>query len=175
MLRGILKDYASYGAGYPYNKVWRVSSFGSCADVPRFDRELYYFEDMEWVVRMLLRSQRAKLLPEYCYHYHVRPTSATHRPGAQERRELGYHRSIQKMLDALAAEPEVFRWFSEKYYPEIVNGVIHAKRHRWTELGAYLAERLRDLQCEILNARSVPRKIKIRCWALLTIQALNLL
>ena len=175
MLRGILTDYASYGAGFPVNKVWRVSAFGCSRDIPRFDRDLYYFEDLEWVVRMLLQIRQAKLLPEHCYHYYVRPTSATHRPGVQERRELGYHHSIQKILEALGAEPAVCRWFSEKYYPEIVNGVIFAVRNRYPQLRAYLSGRLRETAPRVLRADQISSKIKFRCRVLRLMQGLGIL
>ena len=175
MLFGILKDYAAYGAGFPVNKVWRVSSFGSCGDIPRFDRELYFFEDMEWVVRMLLGIRCARLLPDHCYQYYIHTSSATHRPGAQERREVGYHKSIRKILDALPAEPAVYEWFSQKYYPEIVNGVIHAHRHRWSELKRYLSESLRECCGEILSADGVSANIKFRCRCLQLLQLLHLL
>ena len=175
MLFGILKDYASFGAGFPVNKVWRVDSFGSRADIPRFDRELFFFEDMEWVVRMLLRIRSARLLPEHCYHYYIRPTSATHRPGVQERREIGYHKSIRKILDALSTDPAVFAWFSQKYYPEIVNGVIHAVRQHWPELKQHLVMELLHRRREILTAQDISAKIKFRCRVLHTLQLLHLL
>ena len=175
MLFGILKDYASFGAGFPVNKVWRVRSFGSTADIPRFDRDLYYFEDMEWVVRMLLRINRSRLLPEYCYQYYVRASSATHRPGVQERREIGYHQSVQKIIDALSAEPEVRAWFSQRYYPEIINGVIHAHRHHWMELRNQLSHELRRRRRDILTAEGISAKIKFRCRILHILQLLRLL
>lgn len=175
MLFGILKDYASFGAGFPVNKMWRVSAFGSCRDVPRFDPELYFFEDMEWVVRMLLHVGQARLLPEHFYHYYIHSASATHRPGVQERRELGYHRSIEKLLDALAAEPVVHDWFSQKYYPEIVNGVIYALKNRYPNLRRHLSARLWETAPAILRADGVASKIKFRCRVLLLMQALGLL
>lgn len=175
LLFGILKDYASCGAGFPVNKVWRVDTFGSRADIPRFDLELYFFEDMEWVVRMLLQIRSAKLLPEHCYHYYIRPTSATHRPGVQERREIGYHKSIRKILDALSEESAVFSWFSQKYYPEIVNGVIHAVRQHWPELKQHLVTELLHRRREILTAEHISATIKFRCRALYMLRLLHLL
>ncbi len=175
MLFGILKDYASFGAGFPVNKVWRVGSFGTCGDIPRFDPALYFFEDMEWVVRMLLRIECARLLPEHCYHYYIHSSSATHRPGVQERREIGYHQSIRRILDALPAEPAVFAWFSQKYYPEIVNGVIHAVRQHWPELKQHLVMELLHRRREILTAEHIPATIKFRCRILCMLQALHLL
>ena len=175
MLFGILKDYASFGAGFPVNKVWRVSSFGSCADIPRFDRDLYFFEDMEWVVRMLLRIEHARLLPDHCYQYYIHSGSATHRPGVQERREIGYHRSVWKMLDALRQEPDIWHWFANKYYSEIVNGVIHARRHGWPELMELLHEKMTAKRREILTSEGISINTKFRCLALSALRALHLL
>lgn len=175
MLYGILKDYAGFGAGYPWNKVWRTGVFGGPAGIPRFDRDLYYFEDLEWVTRMLPQTQKANLLPEHLYQYYVRSDSATNRPGAEERREIGYHQSVWKIIDALDMEPTVCEWFKLRYYPEIVNGVIHAWKHKYRALQKPLMQELVRTKEELLAADSISANIKLRCRCLLLLHKLHLL
>lgn len=175
MIYGILKDYAGFGAGYPWNKVWRADVFGGPAGIPRFDRDLYYFEDLEWVIRMLLQTQKANLLPEHLYQYYVRSDSATNKPGAEERREIGYHQSVWKIIGALAQEPIVCAWFRHRYYPEIVNGVIHARRHNYRGLQKLLIRKLDQIKEELLSTASISGKIKLRCRILLLLYKLRLL
>lgn len=175
MLRGILKDYAGFGAGYPANKLWRTGAFGGPAGMPRFDRELYYFEDLEWVTRMLLQTRKANLLPEHLYQYYVRSDSATNSPGAQERREIGYHRSVWRIIDALNTEPDVCAWFKSRYYPEIVNGVIHAWKHKYCALRKLLTQKLVQEKEDLLAADCVSANIKLRCRVLLLLHKLYLL
>lgn len=161
MLRGILSDYAAMGGGYPWNKVWRLDAFAG--EIPRFRKDLYYFEDLEWVVRMLMQVRRANLLPTYGYLYCVRPDSATNKPGAQERRETGYHRSLWCVLQTLEQVPDIRAWFADRYYPQLVNGVIHACRQGWKELRGLLAEKLMEAAGDILSSKTVSVKIKVRC------------
>lgn len=175
MLYGILKDYAGFGAGYPWNKVWRTGVFGGPAGIPRFDRDLYYFEDLEWVTRMLLQTQKANLLPEHLYQYYVRSDSATNRPGAEERREIGYHQSVWKIIDALGAEPAVRAWFRPRYYPEVVNGVVHAWKHKYRTLQKLLMQKLVQANEDLLAADSISANIKLRCRCLLLLNKLRLL
>ena len=116
ILRGILKDYASMGAGFPVNKLWRIQLFGNVCNVPRFDESLYYFEDLEWVVRTVRQIQNANLLPRHLYHYLIHSSSATHAPGAQERREIGYHQAVWKILGTLQQEPDIVPVQSKHLY-----------------------------------------------------------
>lgn len=175
MLYGILKDYAGFGAGYPWNKVWRTGVFGGPAGIPRFDRDLYYFEDLEWVTRMLLQTQKANLLPEHLYQYYVRSDSATNRPGAEERREIGYHQSVWKIIDALGAEPAVRAWFRPRYYPEVVNGVVHAWKHKYRTLQKLLMQKLVQANEDLLAADSISANTKLRCRCLILLNKLRLL
>ena len=170
VLRDILAHYSACGGGYPWNKLWRRSG-----DISRFDPELYYFEDLEWVVRMLLGVRRIVVCPECLYRYRIHAGSVSQDPTKTERRELGYHRSIEQIIDDLAPIPELQSWFSGKYAPEIVNGVLFAARNRHPRLLRYLSERMRSQRSSILRSGAIPVKTKIRCLALSVLQTLNLL
>lgn len=169
-IRQILEHYNAYGGGYPWNKLWRRDS-GVCEFAP----ELYYFEDLEWVIRMLLRSRKFVVCPECLYRYRIHSGSVSQDPAKTERRELGYHRSIERIIDDLAPIPELQSWFSGKYAPEIVNGVIFAVRNRYPQLRRYLSDKMSSQRRSILRSGAIPVKTKIRCLALSVLQTLNLL
>lgn len=175
MLCGILKDYAGFGAGYPWNKVWRVEAFGGIAGIPRFDKTLYYFEDLEWVVRMLLQVKKANLLPGHFYQYDIRGDSATNKSGTEERREMGYHQSVWKIIEALKQVPTVCVWFRNRYYPEIVNGVVHAWKNKFRGLQQLLTVKLAQIYQDILASNTVCPMVKLRCVALLLLIKLHVL
>ena len=158
VLREILEHYSAFGGGYPWNKLWRNNG-----NVARFERELYYFEDLEWVIRMLLGIQRIVVCPDCLYRYRIHAGSVSNDPAKRERRELGYHRSIERIIDDLAVQPELRNWFEIKYAPEIVNGVVFASKHRFSLLQTYLLQRMKKNTGMILNSRYIPVKIKVRC------------
>ena len=173
VIRALLTNYADYGGGYPWNKLWRLSAFRG--ELPRFDRELYYFEDLEWVIRMLLKVQRIAVCPQCLYHYYIHGNSVTHSPDKVERREMGYHKSIERVIQDLSGMPKLQRWFSEKYYPEVVNGVLHAKLHGYSQLQDALIERMLKLRKCILSAPSVSGKTKLRCRCLCLLAKMRIL
>ena len=170
VLGRVLTDYSACGGGYPWNKLWRVRG-----ETPVFDPELYYFEDLEWVVRMLLCAESMVVCPECLYNYRIHGGSVSRDPAKAERRELGYHRSIERIIESLAVMPDLQSWFFSKYSPEIVNGVIFALKNRYPKLRLYLSERLREIAPAVLRASSVDPKIKFRCRVLCTLQTLHLL
>lgn len=175
VLRGILKDYASMGAGFPVNKLWRIRTFGNACEIPHFDESLYYFEDLEWVVRMILQTRNANLLPHHFYNYYIHSSSATHAPGAQERREIGYHQSVWKILCTLQQEPHIAAWFSHRYYPEIVNGVIHGWKQNWPDLRSLLVKKLPEIRHQVLRSNVIAPNIKFRFLVLLILHSIGLL
>lgn len=164
VLKELLTHYSAYGGGYPWNKVWRRD--GTKGLLP-FDVDLYYFEDLEWVVRMLLKVGKIVVCTECLYDYYIRENSVTRSPEQAERRELGYHHSIEKIIDDLSVLPELQEWFSNKYYPEIVNGIITAFRKHHKKVRIYLFSRLHQVKKKLLKSRQVGINIKLRCLILL--------
>ena len=158
VLGRVLTDYSACGGGYPWNKLWRVRGA-----VPRFDPELYYFEDLEWVVRVLLQTESIVVCPECLYDYRIHSASISRDPAKAERRELGYHRSMEKIIRSLAVMPELQSWFFTKYAPEIVNGVIHSIKHRFPLLRTYLLGRMTQNSRVILESRMISASVKIKC------------
>lgn len=57
------------GGGYPWNKLWKVTSIMQNGIIPEFKPELILCEDKEWVVRVLLNCKYALLVPDILYLY----------------------------------------------------------------------------------------------------------
>ena len=160
----ILQHYSEYGGGYPWNKMWKKDVIISNGEeFPLFDRELFYFEDLEWVIRMMLRIHKVVVCHEHLYSYYIHEDSVTHSKNNSERKEIGYHQSINRVIEDLGCLPDLQKKFSEQYFPEIVNGLIHARRNRWENLRKYLFEVMREKQAYILKSKSISLNIKLRC------------
>ncbi len=162
-IKHLLEHYNGYGGGYP-NKMWKTSAFS--AGVPLYDENLYYFEDMEWMTRMFLGIKSFACLRSNGYLYHIRGDSTTFRSDNSERKERGYHMSALQIIDDLNETPEIKVWFQERYYPELVNGVLHAWKHHQSTLGKWLLAQLQQVVSFILLSQHIPWKIKIRCLVL---------
>lgn len=171
VLKNLLMHYSSYGGGYPWNKVWKRDSAAFPENFLPFDQNLYYFEDLEWVVRMLLKVRKIVVCPECLYDYYIRENSITRSPKQAERRELGYHHSIERIIEDLSVLPELQKWFSNKYYPEIVNGIITASRKHQEKVTRYLFPRLQQVKKDLLKSKQININIKLRCLILLLLGA----
>lgn len=170
VLGRVLTNYSACGGGYPWNKLWRVRG-----KVPLFDPELYYFEDLEWVVRMLLQSRSIVVCPECLYNYRIHSGSVSRDAAKAEHRELGYHRSMERIIESIAVMPELQSWFFNKYSPEIVNGVIHSIKHRFPLLRAYLLERMKQNRSVILDSRILSTSVKLKCIMLCLLNSVHLI
>ena len=171
-IASLLAHYNGYGGGYP-NKIWKTAAFGG--QVPAYDPKLFYFEDMEWMTRMFLGIRSFACMEHNGYLYHIRGDSTTFRTDNAQRKEQGYHMSALRIVEDLAVIPELQRWFQQRYYPEIVNGVLHAWKHHHPDLARWLLDRLQEISGLILSSRQIPLKIRIRCMILRMIRLLHLM
>lgn len=160
IIKRILKNYSALGGGYPWNKLWRRDILQT---IELFESELFYFEDLEWVIRMMTHIRKMVVCPLPLYNYYIRTSSVTNCPGNKEKNELSYHQSIEKILLTLSSMEEICSWFKDKYSSEIVNGIIHARRKRWPHVESYLLYRLRSVYMEIIKSKQVSLIIKLRC------------
>ena len=119
----LLHNFSSLGGGYP-NKVWKVSPH--MKEIPLFNEDLIYFEDSEWVVRMLLITEKISYLDEVGYIYKIRKNSVTFSEDNYSKKVLGYHQAMGAIIDDLAGNKKIKTWFEKKYYAELVNGIIDA-------------------------------------------------
>lgn len=160
VIQRMLEHYSAYGGGYPWNKIWRKSEH---LKAQPFDESLFYFEDMEWVVRMMLQINKIVVCPECLYQYSVRKGSVTTDLTRNEEKEISYHMALKQIIHALSVLTNVQHWLEEKYAPEIVNGIVHAKRRNWTKLEKYLKEQLHSEKDLIMKSPHIPAKTKLRC------------
>lgn len=160
-LRGILTDYSHFGGGYPWNKLWRIGKFGE--SIPRFRDDLYYFEDLEWVVRAATKIDRVVVCPELLYRYRIRNTSATNKPNQIEKRELGYHQSIQAVLTDIYQYPQIYNWFIQRYSVEVVNGICGALKHHYKQLMVELLLVYKNYYSVIQAVCKKNRSMMVRC------------
>ena len=156
----LLTHYNGYGGGYP-NKLWKTDAFGG--DMLAYDESLFYFEDMEWMTRMFLEIRSFACLEHNGYLYYIRDDSTTNRTDDKERKERGYHMSSLQIVEDLSVFPNTQRWYQERYYPEIVNGVLHAWKHHYPALGKWLLDQMRKVSWLILTSSRISMKIKSRC------------
>ena len=159
-LMELLCNFSAFGGGYP-NKLWNINAFEG--DIPRYNIELTYFEDSEWMSRMFLELKRGTLLNKIGYLYYIRENSVTFRKGTEERKELGYHKSMLQIIENLEKEPSLQKWFKDKYFPELINGFVHSKRKKWKELEGFLGKEIERRKNEILQNSKLTLKIRLRC------------
>ena len=173
ILKLILSNYSRAGGGYPWNKLWKISSFNN-KYIPRFDGSLFYFEDLEWVVRMILSIKKYVVCPECLYYYSILGDSITNSTSA-EKKEIGYHTAILTILQDLEKNKELQSWLKDKYYPEIVNGVIDSiKKHR-KDLKKFLLRIHEQIDGVILTSTNIKTNIKIRCVIIKILNSLHLI
>lgn len=76
----ILTDPFLCGGGYPWNKMWRVSSIMKNGQIPTFNEDLRHYEDKLWTLELLdqMASPRVYFYNEPLYHYYMRNESLSH-------------------------------------------------------------------------------------------------
>ncbi len=157
IIEKILENYSAFGGGYPWNKIWRTSVFDQ---VPAFDESMWYFEDLDWVVKMMLCINKMVVCPECLYKYYYRESSATNSAEKAQGREVSYHLAIESIINQLSAKPDLQKRFANKYYPEIINGIIGAKRNSYSDLKNMLAKRMVKLKKDIFSSLRLQMKVR---------------
>lgn len=160
MVRKILTDRHSYGGGYP-NKCWRTAAF-STGGIPLFQENLFYVEDMEWVIRMLLRAGCAHVSEASLYHYHLREDSISHSEVISEKRLIGYHDTMACMVADLAEYPELHHWFDGVRWTELINSIIDARMKHQTSVCKALYQKLDGRVRMLLQSDLLTAKTKLR-------------
>lgn len=159
ILHRMLEHYSSCGGGYPWNKLWRTASFQS---ICLFDPKLYFFEDMEWCVRMILKVKKLVICPECLYRYSVLQSSVSNQKEQREKRETGYHQAMKQIISVLKDHPQCASWLEKKYYPEIVNGILFSVEKKYWCVYRQLMDRFIQIKKKIKSACYYSRKMRIR-------------
>lgn len=74
----IASDNYKCGGGYPWNKLWRISSLtADNQSIPSFDPNLDMYEDKLWVLQAANNINTAVLLPDLLYNYRFVSSSIT--------------------------------------------------------------------------------------------------
>ena len=174
MIRQILEDRHIFGGGYP-NKMWRTETFIAQNGVPLFSEKLFYVEDMEWVIRMLLKVKCVQVIDPVLYLYDLREDSVSHSSAASEKRLIGYHDSMARIVDALAAEPDLQTWFTEKRYSELINSILDAKLKKQKEVYQSLYLQLKGNKVKLLSSDLLSAKMKMRLILVLVMHSIGIL
>lgn len=103
-LRAVVSDNIYYGAGYPWNKLWRTDALRDAqGHLPLFDEHLTIYEDKLWIIEAASRIKRAVILPDIFYHYMFLPTSLTHQDTEILDRQPIAYAAYDRILDFLQA------------------------------------------------------------------------
>lgn len=171
VLYKVLENYSSCGGGYPWNKLWKVSSVTEKKkEFPKFKENLFFFEDLEWTVRMLSKTRRIAVCPYALYRYYIHDNSLTRNTNNEEKKGISYHQSIECIIEELGDYSKLQNWFKNKYYPEVINGVIDAARKKQYKLKAYLLERMDAIQKEVYQSTVIKINIKFRCMCMILLK-----
>ena len=81
----------------------------------------------------------------------------------KQQKPIFFFLHFQVIVEDLAVLPEVQNWFQERYYPEIVNGVLHAWKNYSPDLSKWLLLQMRKISRFVLASRQISLKIKFRC------------
>ena len=173
MVRKILTDRHSYGGGYS-NKCWRTAAF-STGGIPLFLENLFYVEDMEWVIRMLLRAGHARVIESSLYHYHLRGDSISHSEVISEKRLIGYHDTMVCMAANLAEYPELHHWFDGVRWTELINSIIDARMKHQTAVYRTLYQKLSGKTAMLLRSDLLSGNMKLRLIAVTILHLLRLI
>lgn len=171
VIHRILEHYSAYGGGYPWNKIWKLSS----VQMQHFDEELFYFEDLEWTVRMLIQIKKMMVFPECLYQYYVHESGVTHSSSKDEEKELSYHKALQKIIVNLESVKDEQVWFVQKYTQELVNGILDATRKKRYKLQNQLVQYTHRIERDIYQYKNVQFNIKVRCFILMLLYRLRII
>ena len=95
-------DNYKCGGGYPWNKLWRVSSLTANGNsIPLFNPELNMYEDKLWVLQAASSINSVVLLPELLYNYRFVSSSITQTEEQRIPRLLVAYDAYKVILDYL--------------------------------------------------------------------------
>lgn len=161
MIYDILRDRHAYGGGYS-NKMWRNKA---PRDIPCFSEKLFYVEDMEWTIRMIMHANRIQVIKGVYYCYDLREESISHSKSALDKRLIGYHHSMAQIVEDLVEYPELQIWFKGIRYTELINSIIDAKLKSQGNVCRSLYLQLDEQVTALLHGNYINRKTKHRLLA----------
>lgn len=121
IIKTILTNYADFGGGYPWNKLWNLKVIKD--EIPLFSSDLFFFEDLEWTIRMLKLVKKISFINEPLYYYNYRVNSVTRKNGIDNLKISNYFLSL-KMINESLKDTIIEKWYKTKYYIELINTCI---------------------------------------------------
>ena len=95
-------DNYKCGGGYPWNKLWRISSLTANGNsIPTFNPNLNMYEDKLWVLQAASSINNVVLLPELLYNYRFVSSSITQTEEQRIPRLLVAYDAYKVILDYL--------------------------------------------------------------------------
>ena len=147
VIDGIISDDSSFGGGYPWNKLWKISG-----EVCQFDADLFAYEDKKWVLEQLQSCQKVYLGKRVCYNYY-RSGHSLSRDVAREARRL---KSIVAagLLLALFMSNAGGLWDNSKKYVEAGNeGGKGSEAHKAAVVGDTVGDPFKDTAGPSINTQ----------------------
>jgi len=107
----MLSSDTDFGGGYPFNKIWRISSK---EEIVLFDETLWSKEDRLWVFQMLTGLDKVWLDDRIFYNYVYNEASLTHSKGAVSRNLVNGVEAFKKisLLDFHDSQLQNLSYFS---------------------------------------------------------------
>lgn len=129
----ILTDPFLCGGGYPWNKIWKVSSIQKNGQIPRFREDLHHYEDKLWTLELLdiLKDPRVIFFNEPLYHYYMRMESLSHSMSPD-----GFMKLADNTMDSLDAITDYVR----ENHPGAAASAINMRRSKLQEIISVLRE-----------------------------------
>lgn len=129
----ILEDPYLCGGGYPWNKIWRVSSITENGSIPGFRENLSHYEDKLWTLERLdqIGDPSISWLNRPLYNYYLRGESLSHSMSAEKFIKLG-----EETIDSLDAIIEYVR----HYHPRAFASAEMLRNDRIREIASVLCE-----------------------------------
>jgi Glycosyl transferase family 2 len=107
----------SFGTGY----VTRFADYRAAGGIPPYEK-LIFADDVIWL--KLAEQAGIRILPDFCFSYRLRPSSASHTQSGDEM--LAAVRRYLSFLEELAARDERVRQVLDAYGPDYVRGMTDA-------------------------------------------------
>lgn len=157
VIDGIISDDSSFGGGYPWNKLWKISG-----EVCQFDADLFAYEDKKWVLEQLQSCQKVYLGKRVCYNYY--------RSGHSLSRDVA--REARRLKSIVAAYGRIYAMFKDgahgraariAYNKMVLFAAWAAYRGRLNDVLAALKEEYSSARRSIAEDGQLPLKERVKC------------
>lgn len=133
-IREICQDNIFYGGGYPWNKVWKISSLlDNYPSFPSFDESLTIYEDKLWCIEAAIRCDNIAITSELLYRYIFVSDSITRKDSDILDRQPAAYDAYDKIINFLEkVDKQAYINACNFYYDIIFEdlGVLTDEQHK---------------------------------------------